>query len=130
MHDHPGLFPLLPSKPLDPEHADLMLEPVQGTIWQTPWEYVLTHTLTDSEGSAFWHGANLVYEAMKPCEPVPTTEEEAIIQGTSMDALLTTAYQLTHRMHAARGTDREREFRLQRDVITAEVKRRCEEDGW
>lgn len=108
-----------------------MLEPVRGTVWQTCWEYMLTHTLTPAEGSAFWHGANLAYRAMLPPEPAePTSGEEAVIQGTGIDALLTTAYQLTHRMHAARGTDREHDFRAQRDIITAEVKRRCEEDGW
>ena len=61
MHDDHRLYPILPSKPLDPEAAAAMIDPVRGTVWQTCWEYVLTHELTEAEGSAFWHGASLVH---------------------------------------------------------------------
>ena len=64
MHDHPGLFPHLPSKPFHLDD-DYMLAPVMDTVWQTCWEFVLTHELTEAEGSAFWHGAHLAHEAMK-----------------------------------------------------------------
>ena len=65
MHDNPALYPHLPTRPLDPTSVDLMLRPVEGTEWQTCWEYVLTHEMTHAELSAFWHGANLAHEAMK-----------------------------------------------------------------
>jgi hypothetical protein len=65
MHDLPSLWPQLPSKPIDPDDVRLMLEPSRGSEWETCWEFVLSHQLTPSEGSAFWHGANLVYEAMR-----------------------------------------------------------------
>ena len=64
MHDNPDLSPHLPSKPFHLDD-DYMLAPVMGTIWQTCWEFVLTHEMTPEEGSAFWHGAHLVHEAMK-----------------------------------------------------------------
>lgn len=71
MHDDRRLYPLLPSKEMGPDDQ-WMLAPVQGTIWQTCWEYVLTHDLTPAEGSAFWHGAGLVHRAMMN---TPPTEE-------------------------------------------------------
>ncbi len=73
MHDDRRLFPILPSKEMEPDDK-FMLAPVMGTIWQKPWEYILTHELTPAEGSAFWHGANLVYEAMTK---TPPTEKRA-----------------------------------------------------
>lgn len=65
MHDDPRLFPHLPARRLEPDEGMSMLEPVRGTVWQTCWEYVLTHELTDTEGSAFWHGASLIHAAME-----------------------------------------------------------------
>lgn len=63
MHDLPSIWPLLPGRKLEP--GDMaMIEPTRGTIWETCWEYVLTHEMTDTEGSAFWHGAGLMYQAM------------------------------------------------------------------
>lgn len=60
MHDQPAIYPVLPSRQPDPESWALMVEPSEGTIWQTCWEYVLSHTLTEAEGAAFWTGANLI----------------------------------------------------------------------
>lgn len=54
-----------------------------------------------------------------------TTEEQAIVEGTSIHGLMTAAFQLTHRMHAARGTEREAEFRAMRNIIVIEIERRC-----
>lgn len=65
---------------------------------------------------------------------------EAQLAAASIDSLLTAAYSLTHRMHAARvssdcdcrdctdqqNVERERELRWQRDMISDEIKRRCE----
>ena len=68
MHDNPSIYPHLPRKPMDGEAAEFMLVPVRGTVWQTCWEYVLTHELTEREGSAFWHGATLAFEAMRATE--------------------------------------------------------------
>lgn len=55
MHDNPSLWPTLPPREPDP----WMLEATSTDEWRTCWEFVLSHTLTPSEGSAFWHGANL-----------------------------------------------------------------------
>jgi hypothetical protein len=70
MHDHPGLYPTLPSREPDDFARDLLAHD-QGE-WRTCWEYVLTHRLSDAEGSAFWHGANLAAIAFgKPPAAVP-----------------------------------------------------------
>jgi hypothetical protein len=76
VHDNQSIYPHLPSKPMDGEAAEFMLNPVVGTVWQTCWEYVLTHHLSESEGSAFWHGANLAMKACQATHPTTTTEPE------------------------------------------------------
>ena len=64
MHDHPGIFPTLPPRTVDPDLFDAMVGPNVGTPWQTCWEFVMTHRLTDAEGAAFWTGANLIFESL------------------------------------------------------------------
>ena len=86
MHDNRSLWPHLPSKPLDPDDARLMLEPVIGTEWQTCWEYVLTHQLTDREGSAFWHGALLASRAFRT-DLTPTTQAPHEAPATPEEAV-------------------------------------------
>jgi hypothetical protein len=62
LHDHPGIYPTLPGKDLtDSDRA--LLESSVGTVYQTAWEYRLSHVMTQSEGSAFWHGVHLAREA-------------------------------------------------------------------
>lgn len=63
MHDNGTIYPTLPAKQPDGEFAN-WLDPGKQGIWQTCWEFVLTHRLTESEGAAFWTAANLVHEAM------------------------------------------------------------------
>lgn len=63
LHDHPGIYPTLPPRVMDPATFKALMAPNRGTEWETCWEYVLTHALTDAEGAAFWTGANLAYEA-------------------------------------------------------------------
>jgi hypothetical protein len=69
MHDHPGIYPTLPGREPDPESWRLMVEPSRGTPFETCWEYVLTHQLTQAEGAAFWTAANLVHKAMGGQQP-------------------------------------------------------------
>lgn len=47
------------------------------------------------------------------------------VKDFSTDILLTTAFALTHQMHATVGTRREAQLRKQRDIVEAEIKRRC-----
>lgn len=68
MHDNPGIYPTLPSRELGDDQA-WMLESVRGTEWQTCWEFVLTHRLTEAEGAAFWTGANLAMTAATTATP-------------------------------------------------------------
>lgn len=68
MHDHRGIHPRLPALPeseIDREWLARIPEIHEDGPWGTCWEFMLTHRLTDGEGSAFWHGATLVYEAMR-----------------------------------------------------------------
>jgi hypothetical protein len=62
MHDNPQIFPTLPPRESD-EHTEWMLEANRGSEWQTCWEFVLTHELTDTERAAFWNGASLAMAA-------------------------------------------------------------------
>lgn len=63
---------------------------------------------------------------------------EKALRAASTSSLLTAAYSLTHRLHAARKVPRNEEellsldlltmdLRTQRDRITAEIIRRCED---
>lgn len=69
-----------------------------------------------------------------------TAEAITLLAATDTDVLLKSAYSLTHKIHAARENARKagmtgaekkeiydylRDLRSQRDLITAEVKRRC-----
>lgn len=63
LHDHPGLYPTLPGMECDPSVFEAFTTGDDDPFRQC-WEFMLAHELTESEGSAFWHGANLVYAAM------------------------------------------------------------------
>lgn len=63
MHDNPAIYPTLPPRAPDRDSFEAMVGPVRGTPWQTCWEYVMTHDLSESERAAFWTGANLAYQA-------------------------------------------------------------------
>lgn len=62
MHDDPRMYPLLPGKMPD-EHGLALLHTVDDSVWQTCWEYKMTHVMSELEGSAFWHGANIAMKA-------------------------------------------------------------------
>jgi len=61
MHDNPNIFPTLPSRETDAQIDDFSAE---GGTFRKCWEYVLTHSLTEGEGAAFWTAANLMYETL------------------------------------------------------------------
>lgn len=66
LHDHPGIFPTLPSCKVDPEMWRLLVEPNElGSPFRTCWEYVVTHELTSTERAAFWTAADLVFKSMR-----------------------------------------------------------------
>ena len=71
LHDHPGLYPTLPGKECDPSVFEAFTSG-EDDPWRLCWEFVLTHQLTESEGSAFWHGANLAHKALTATTPEPT----------------------------------------------------------
>lgn len=56
MHDNPSIYPQLPSKPMDEQILALTPE---DSEYRAAWEFVLSHELTEREGSAFWHGADI-----------------------------------------------------------------------
>lgn len=64
MHDIPGIQKF-PSKEPHEVLVTLLVEPSRNTVWETCWEFVVSHEMTDMEQSAFWHGANLIHEAMR-----------------------------------------------------------------
>lgn len=69
------IFPVLPPRQLDKNDTWIM-DSVRGTEWETCWEYVLTHQLTDTEGAAFWNGARLAMEAATAAtEALPAGQE-------------------------------------------------------
>lgn len=66
-------------------------------------------------------------------------DADAALRAASVSSLLTAAYSLTHRLHAARKVPRNEEellsldlltmdLRAQRDRITAEIIRRCSDE--
>lgn len=65
MHDNPAIYPTLPPRTAGAADFEAMVGAVRGTPWQTCWEYVLTHELTEAEGAAFWTGANLAMTAAR-----------------------------------------------------------------
>lgn len=55
----------------------------------------------------------------------PQAEAQALLRATPADELLTKAYALTHRMHAATDLNVSADLRATRDMITAELERRA-----
>lgn len=65
MHDHPGIYPTLPSREPDADMWALCVETAEPEDpFKSCWEYLLTRELTEREGAAFWTAANLVHKAM------------------------------------------------------------------
>lgn len=57
MHDIASIFPQLKSKTLTAESAKILDSYPIESPWRRCWEFVLTHEMTETERSAFWHGA-------------------------------------------------------------------------
>ena len=80
MHDHPGIYPRLPAREPDAAgravYAAIPALGEEGDRWRTCWEFVLTHELTETEGSAFWHGANLAMRAGEIARPLAALQGE------------------------------------------------------
>lgn len=60
LHDNPAIYPTLPGREMDDAARGLLDGMPSDDPWRKCWEYRLSHDMTEREGSAFWHGANLV----------------------------------------------------------------------
>lgn len=57
LHDNPALYPILPGREIDREFLNNAAP--EGNEYREAWEYLLSHTLTEAEGSAFWHAVGI-----------------------------------------------------------------------
>lgn len=59
LHDNPSIYPTLPPREMGEGAREILDGMPSDDPWRKCWEYRLTHEMTEGEGSAFWHGANL-----------------------------------------------------------------------
>lgn len=83
LHDHPGMYPILPGREVDQEQLDEFAPP--GSEFRAAWEFALSHELTEAERSAFWHGVNIQHRAGASSTWTTDQVEEFVRQAVDLD---------------------------------------------
>lgn len=88
LRDNPMLWPHLPAanQPVPEDVLDGYAPP--GSEFRAAWEYVLSHMLTPTEGSAFWHGVNIQRDATTAAVRARLEERLAALEEAHGSAII------------------------------------------